>query len=205
MGPCNLNSEWDAFRPDPEGLYKSKLQNSARLRTAMALYDQEVARNNGTLNYQQLKLAVKLHNDQMMRNRTSESGTMLWNEDHLSRVKGETTLTWKGKWQYVHWKTHGQCSKGDSCSFSHESGTGNSGGVHIRKGQSFSPAPKSPLETRATVRDEERDRLLPRPIRRQIRLTARNINTHWDQAVKMKTRETRVKFHDDLNSVKSVM
>ena len=59
------------MRSDPilEGLYKSKLQNSAQLRTVMALYDQEVARNNGTPNYQQVKTAVKLHIDQMMRNR----------------------------------------------------------------------------------------------------------------------------------------
>ena len=35
----------------------------------MALYDQEVAWNNGTPNYQQLKIAVKLHIDQMMGNR----------------------------------------------------------------------------------------------------------------------------------------
>ena len=30
-----------------EGLYKSKLQNSVQLQTVVALYDQEVARNNG--------------------------------------------------------------------------------------------------------------------------------------------------------------
>ena len=36
-----------------EGLYKSKLQNSVQLRTVMALFDQEDARNNGTPNYQQ--------------------------------------------------------------------------------------------------------------------------------------------------------
>ena len=44
-----------------EGLCKSKLQNSEQLRTVMALCDQEVARNSGTPNYQQLKTAVKLH------------------------------------------------------------------------------------------------------------------------------------------------
>ena len=55
--------------PILEGLYKLKSQNSAQLPTVMALYDQEVARNNGTPNYQQLKTAVKLHLDQMMRNR----------------------------------------------------------------------------------------------------------------------------------------
>ena len=52
-----------------EGLHKSKLQYSAQLRTVMALCDQEGARNNGTPNYEQLKTAVKLHTDQMMRNR----------------------------------------------------------------------------------------------------------------------------------------
>ena len=36
-----------------EGLYKSRLQNSVQLQIVMALYDQEVARNNGTPNYQQ--------------------------------------------------------------------------------------------------------------------------------------------------------
>ena len=55
--------------PILERLYKSKLQNSAQLRTLMALYEQEAARSNGTPNYQQLKTAVKLHIDQMMRNR----------------------------------------------------------------------------------------------------------------------------------------
>ena len=52
-----------------EGLYQSKLQNSVQLRNVMALYDQEVARDNGTPNYKQLKTPVKRHNDQMLRNR----------------------------------------------------------------------------------------------------------------------------------------
>ena len=38
-----------------EGFYKSKLQNSFQLQTVMALYDHEVARNNGEPNYQRLK------------------------------------------------------------------------------------------------------------------------------------------------------
>ena len=74
----DFDEKWDhapftvsAMPSDPilEGLYKPKLQNSAQLRIMMALYDQEVARNNGTPNYQQLKTAVKLHMDQMMKNR----------------------------------------------------------------------------------------------------------------------------------------
>ena len=43
--------------------------------------------------------------------------------------------------------TNGQCSKGDSCSFSHELATRNSVGVHRRKGQSSSPTPKAQIQT----------------------------------------------------------
>ena len=43
-----------------------------------------------------------------------------------------------------------------------------------------------PLETRAKVRDEKGDRLLPHPTRRHNRLTARNKNPHRDQAVNRK-------------------
>ena len=44
-------------------------------------------------------------------------------------------------------ETNGQSSKEDSCSFSHEFATGNSGGVHRRQGQSSSPAPNSKAKT----------------------------------------------------------
>ena len=52
-----------------EGLYKSKLQDPAQLQTVLALYDKETARNSGKPNCSQLKTAVKLHVDQMMRTR----------------------------------------------------------------------------------------------------------------------------------------
>ena len=68
--------------PILEGLYKSKLQNSAQRQTVMALYDQEVARNNGTPNFQHLKTAVKLHIDQMAK---SQKG----NNVNVERKVGE--------------------------------------------------------------------------------------------------------------------
>ena len=52
------------------------------------------------------------------------------------------------------------------------------------------------------VGDEKGDRLLPHPIQRQNRLTARNKNPHRDQAINRKTRKTKMKFHADSNSVK---
>ena len=46
------------------------------------------------------------------------------------------------------WKAHGQCSKGDSCSFSHdEIVQGDLYGDQRRKGRSSSPAPNSKAKT----------------------------------------------------------
>ena len=44
------------------------------------------------------------------------------------------------------WKVIGQCSKGDSCSFSHDPASGNRR-EQIREGQSSSPAPKAKAQT----------------------------------------------------------
>ena len=51
-----------------EVLWKSKEQNSVKLQTVLACYDQATARNKKP-NCQQLKTAVKLHVDQMMTTR----------------------------------------------------------------------------------------------------------------------------------------
>ena len=60
----------------------------------MAFYDQEVARNNGTPNYQKLKTEEKLHID-------PKPGTMLWKGVQSPRVKKETKAMLRGKWESV--------------------------------------------------------------------------------------------------------
>ena len=102
-----------------------KLQNSAQRQTVLALYDQETARNKGKPNYWQLKTALKLHIDKMMRTR-----------NFRVRIDGDQ------------WKAIGQCSKGDSCSFSHHRLVqGELYGGERRKGRSSSPAPNSKAKT----------------------------------------------------------
>ena len=77
---------------------------------------------------------------------------------------------------------HGQCSKGASCSLSHDT---------------------LPLETVALVRDEKDYHLLPHPIRRQ-RLTARDKNHQRNQATKTKALQIKgTRFHADSESVKT--
>ena len=136
-----------------EGLYKSKLQESAQLQTVLAMYDQETARNSGKPNYSQLKTAVKLHIDQMMRKNSKLQGSVLWKEDQSPRVKKEKQLTLRGKWESVFSGRHM-----DNVS---------------EETHAASVMAQWALETVALARDEKDDRLLPHPIRRQ-RLTARD-------------------------------
>ena len=45
---------------------------------------------------------------------------MLWKGDQSPRVKKERKPVEKKVVACFQWKAHGQCSKGDSCSFSHD-------------------------------------------------------------------------------------
>ena len=143
-------SERNAFRRDPGRIVQVKITEFCSTQTVMALYDQEVARNNGEPNqHQQLKTAVKLHIDQMMQKSKLQSpNTMLWNEDQLPRVKKETKPTLRGKWESVFSRRHKDNVPKETLVVSVMTS-------------------KCPLETRAKVRDEKDDRLLPHPIRRR--------------------------------------
>ena len=95
-----------------------------------------------------LKTSVRPRIDQVMR-------TQNFRVRNEVVERGAVTKNQKGKKAYVarkvgecfQWKSHGQSSKGDSCSFSHEPASGNRGGGQRRKGQSFSPAPNSKAKT----------------------------------------------------------
>ena len=113
MGSCTIIS-W-------KHCTSQKLQNSVQLRTVMALKDQEVARNNGTPNYSQLKTAVKLHIEQMMRNRNFKAQNDVVERGSVTESqKGNNAHVERKVGQCFQWKAPGQCSKGDSCSFSHD-------------------------------------------------------------------------------------
>ena len=153
-----------------EGLQKSKLQDSVQLQTVLALYDQETVRNNGQTSYSRFKTSVKLHIDQLMRTRNFRVRSE-------AVERGAVTKSQKGKRAYVEkkvgqcfqWKAHGQCSKGDSCIFSHDrQAQGDLCGSQRRKG----------------------DRPLPHQIGRP-RLTARERHLQKHQATEMKALQTK--------------
>ena len=57
------------------------------------------------------------------------------------------------------WKANGQCSRGDSCSFSHEPAFGNQHEAQRRKGQQSSPAPNSKAKTDGEKSRQQRSKL----------------------------------------------
>ena len=96
-----------------EGLYMSKLQDSVQLQTVLALYDQETVRNNGQTRYWRLRTSVRLFwsNDENLK---LQSPKWKLREGQYPRVKKQRKTTLKGKWK------NANSSKGDSCSFSHD-------------------------------------------------------------------------------------
>ena len=96
--------------------------------------------------------------------------TKLWIEEQSSRVKkGKKANVERKLEECFQWKAHGQCSKGDSCSFSRD---------------------RLAQETCTVVRDEKDDRLLPHQNRRE-----RKILKKKHQATEKKALQTkRTKF-----------
>ena len=73
---------------------------------------------------------------------------MLWKGISHQESKKERKPSMRGKWESDQWKAHGQCSKGDSCSYSHDrQAPRDMYGGERRKGRSSSPAANSKATT----------------------------------------------------------
>ena len=104
-----------------ESLYTLRTRGSAQLKTVLELYDMEIHQKISMPNYQTLKTMVKRNLDQKLRLRNfdarhgrTETRAVVKNRKGLIGVEG-------GKGFCYQWKEKGQCSKGDQCSFRHES------------------------------------------------------------------------------------
>ena len=104
-----------------ESLYKLRIRESDQLKTVLELYDMEIHQKISMPNHQKLKTTVKRRKDQKLRLRNFdarhekiETGVVVKSHKGLSGVE-------RGKGICYQWKEKGQCSKGDQCSFWHES------------------------------------------------------------------------------------
>ena len=138
-----------------ESLCKMKLRESVQLQTVLAMYDREIDRNLALPRYPRLKTVVRRHVDQMIRKRNfktrserietgvlvkSHKGRNVRAERKVGDLKVKDFSAWEECYQ---WKANGQCSRGDSCSFSHGSNRG-------QQAQSSSLAPKARCRHRLT-------------------------------------------------------
>ena len=130
-----------------EGLYMSKLQDSVQLQTTWAMYEQEIIRNNEQPNYSRLKIAVGRHIHQQLRTRNFRARNEIVERGAvMKRPKGRKAVVERKVAECYQWKAIGQCSRGDSCSFSHEQASRNGRG-QIQEEQTFSPSPKARAQT----------------------------------------------------------
>ena len=104
-----------------ESLYKVKIRESSQLKTVLELYDMEIHQKILMPSYQKLKTMVKRSTDQKLRlrnfearHRRIETGAVVKSRKGLGGVEGRKGICYL-------WKEKGQCSKGDQCSFRHES------------------------------------------------------------------------------------
>ena len=125
----------------------------------------KTVRNNGQTSYLRLKTAVKLHIDQMMRTRNFRvRNDVVEREAVTQSQKGKKAYVERKVEECFQWKAHGQCSKGDSWSSSHDTtASGNSGKGQRRKGRSSFPHPKR--RQRLTVKKATEMKVLTREVR----------------------------------------
>ena len=105
-----------------ESLYNLRTHESDQLKNILELYDMEIHRKISEPDYQKLKTMVKRSIDQKLRlrnfdarNEKNEIGAVYTSRKGLSvALKEETEFAISGKQK-------GQCSRGDQCSFRHES------------------------------------------------------------------------------------
>ena len=103
-----------------ESLYKLRIRESAQPKTVLELYEMEIHQKESMPNCQRLKTTVKRSIDQKPRLRNFdarhgriETGAVVKSRKGLSGVE-------EGKGTCYQWKEKLQCSKGERCSFRHE-------------------------------------------------------------------------------------
>ena len=100
-----------------EGLYKSRIRESDKLKTVLELYDLETHQKKVGPDYHRLKAMVKRSIEQEIRNKNLgarsgnfEKNAVVKNQGTKQRVQRILGDCWQ-------WETNGQCVKGDNCSF----------------------------------------------------------------------------------------
>ena len=153
-----FDSKWDGILlsmtkipPDDilEGLYKLRIRESEKLKTALELYDLDIHQKKIGPDYHRLKTMVKRSIEQDLQNRNF--GARHGNYERNAVVKNQGTKQrgqriLGGCWQ---WEANGQCSEGNNCSFRHDIN---------KRAKMTQPNPSPRSSTQQIVRNASRTR-----------------------------------------------
>ena len=130
-----------------EGLSKLIIRESEILKTALEFYDLEIHQKKAGPDDHKLKTMVKRSIEQDLRNRNlgARNGNYERNvvvKNQRTKQRGHRILA--DCWQ---WESNGQCSKGDNCSFRHDTN---------KRAKMTQPNPSQRSSTRQSVRNASR-------------------------------------------------
>ena len=145
MGSCTIVSEWNAFKRDPGRIVQVKISEFRSTSDCDGIVWSRCCSKQW---------------DTQLSTIENSSETSYWSNDEKSQLqsperccgtgisyqesKGNKACVKKKVGDCFQWNAQGQCSKGDSCSFSHDPlASGNKGSAQRRKGRSSSPASHS--------------------------------------------------------------
>ena len=103
-----------------EGLYKSRIRESEKLKTVLELYNMEIHQKKAGLDYHRSKTRVKRSIEQDLRNRNFGGRNGNYERNAVVKNQGTKQLGQRILEDCWQWKANGQCSKGDNCSFRHD-------------------------------------------------------------------------------------
>ena len=146
MGPSTVSSKWNTYGNGLGGVIQVKITGVCSAWDCIGfVWTREYSKQRATKLFQIEDIS---HIDQTMETRNFRA----WNENSGKRGAVTKSQQWRKAsverklGECSQWKAIGQCSKGDSCSFSHDSVSGNRRDQK-QEGQSSSPTPKAKRQT----------------------------------------------------------
>ena len=127
--PTYFDSKWDGillsmtktpFDDILEGLYKLGIRESEKLKTVLELYNMEIHQKKAGPDYHRLKTMVERSIEQNLRNKKFEARNGNYERNAVVKNQGTKQRGQRTSGNCWQWKTNGQCSKGDNCSFRHD-------------------------------------------------------------------------------------
>ena len=103
-----------------ESLYKLRIRESEKLKTVLELYNMEIHQKKAGPDYHRLKTMVKRSIEQNWRMKNFEARNGNYETSAVVNNQGTKQREQKSPGDCWQWNANGQCSKGDSCSFRHD-------------------------------------------------------------------------------------